>query len=55
MKLIFGFIFIVVVLWFLWVLSGGPAKFDPNSGKYIAPPAPLGTGETYGPTLQTTE
>ncbi len=48
---ILGLIGIVILLWFIWVFSGGPERYDQESGPYIKPPAPVGTGETYGPDL----
>jgi len=47
MDLLRWIIFVLVILWVVWFLTGGP-----NSGKtgapFLRPPAPLGTGEIYG-------
>lgn len=40
-----GGLIILVVIWFL---LGGPGRAD-LKGLFLAPPAPLGTGESYGP------
>ena len=42
---ILGIIAILVVLWFA---NGGPKKADLR-GMFIAPPAPVGPGNAYGP------
>lgn len=41
----FGMLAILVVVWFL---SGGPGRADLR-GIFIAPPAPIGSGDAYGP------
>lgn len=45
-----GFMAILVALWYF---AGGPGKAD-LKGLFLAPPAPLGNGEAYGPTLGST-
>ncbi len=40
-----GILLVLVVLWFH---NGGPNKTDLR-GLFLAPPAPLGTGDAYGP------
>ena len=45
----FGILAVLVVLWFL---AGGPGKADLR-GLFLAPPAPLGTGDAYGPQVGT--
>lgn len=42
---ILGIIAILIVLWFA---NGGPQKADLR-GMFIAPPAPVGPGNAYGP------
>lgn len=38
MRLILGFIGIVIVLWMLWFFSDGPRKFEENpQNKFIKP------------------
>lgn len=44
-----GFMVVLVVLWYF---AGGPGKADLR-GLFLAPPAPLGTGEAYGPQIGT--
>ena len=44
---LFGGLAVLVVLWFV---NGGPERAD-LKGKFLAPPAPLGTGESYGPQI----
>jgi len=46
------FIGILAVLVVLWYVAGGPGKAD-LGGLFLAPPAPLGTGESYGPQFAT--
>ena len=41
----FGALAILIALWYF---AGGPGKADLR-GLFLAPPAPLGTGEAYGP------
>jgi len=40
--------FILVAIWVLWYLSGGPARYEAKNGILLKPPAPLSTGEIYG-------
>ncbi|HEV7449401.1 MAG TPA: hypothetical protein VGP13_02590 [Candidatus Paceibacterota bacterium] len=42
---VLGVIALLIVLWFA---NGGPQKADLR-GIFLAPPAPLGSGEAYGP------
>lgn len=42
---VLGFIAILVILWFA---NGGPKKADLR-GLFLAPPAPVGPGNAYGP------
>lgn len=41
------------LLFFVWLLTGGPAKYEAKYGldeePFLKPPTPLDTGETYGP------
>jgi len=41
----FGALAILIALWYF---AGGPGKADLR-GLFLAPPAPLGTGDAYGP------
>jgi len=43
--LFFGALIVLVILWYF---AGGPGKADLR-GLFLAPPAPLGTGDAYGP------
>ena len=45
--LLFGALAVLVVLWFV---NGGPERAD-LKGLFLTPPAPLGTGESYGPQI----
>ena len=45
--LFLGFMAVLVALWYF---AGGPGKAD-LKGLFLSPPAPLGTGEAYGPTF----
>jgi len=47
---VFGGLALLIALW--WV-QGGPEKADLR-GIFLAPPPPLGTGESYGPQIGTT-
>lgn len=51
MRELLGLIGIIAILWIFWFYSGGPQRYDQNSGPYIKPLPPVGTGETYGPRL----
>lgn len=42
---VFGGLAVLVVVWYL---LGGPGRAD-LKGLFLAPPAPLGSGEAYGP------
>jgi len=44
-----GLIFILILLWFVWFFTGGPNKYESKAGPFIKPPAPINTGEIYGP------
>lgn len=48
MKDLYIFLVIMVALFGLWFYTGGPERHSARSGPFIKPPAPLGTGETYG-------
>lgn len=48
MKDLWWLIAIVVVIFIIWIFTGGPERFSPNK-PYVEPIAPLGTGGTYGP------
>ena len=39
---------IMILLWFVWFFTGGPARQTSQVGPFIKPPAPLDSGETYG-------
>ncbi len=41
------FLLILGALGIFWVFTGGPDRLSAQSGPFIRPPAPLGTGETY--------
>lgn len=45
-----GFIAVLIVLWFY---TGGPSHSD-LKGIFIHPPAPVGQGGAYGPTVGST-
>ncbi len=40
--------FVIVGIWIVWVLTGGPSRYEATHGIFLKPPAPLSTGETYG-------
>lgn len=42
------FFIIMTGLWFLWFLTGGPERAE-RERAFLKPPAPIDTGETYGP------
>ena len=48
--LVLGGLALLIALW--WV-QGGPEKADLR-GIFLAPPAPVGSGEAYGPEFGTT-
>ena len=39
---------ILAAIWFVWFLTGGPARYETTRGILLKPPSPLSTGETYG-------
>lgn len=39
---------IVVIIWIVWVLTGGPSRYEAKNGYLLKPPSPLSTGQTYG-------
>lgn len=41
---------LLVVLLVLWYAQGGPKRADLR-GIFLAPPPPLGSGQSYGPQL----
>lgn len=41
-------IFIIIGLGVVWLFTGGPERERANPGAFLKPPAPLGSGETYG-------
>lgn len=43
----------MAILIALWFWSGGPGKADLR-GLFLAPPAPIGPGNAYGPQIGTT-
>ncbi len=50
MDLLKWIIFILVVLWIVWFLTGGPQS-GRISQPFLSPPAPIGSGELYGEPL----
>lgn len=42
------FILLLIALWVLWVVGGGPERNNSQSGPFLRPPQPLDTGESYG-------
>jgi len=44
-----GLILILILLWFIWFFTGGPQKYESKAGPFLKPPAPIDTGEIYGP------
>ncbi|MFZ2205692.1 MAG: hypothetical protein WAV23_03820 [Minisyncoccia bacterium] len=42
-------IFVLIGLWFVWFFTGGPQRYSSNQGPFLRPPAPIDTGEIYGP------
>ena len=44
----FWFIIIMIGLFTLWVITGGPERSQTEqNNKFLEPPAPLGSGKTY--------
>ena len=40
-------ILIMVILWIVWFLTGGPKRIEDLKGPFIKPAKPIDTGETY--------
>ena len=38
---------IIVGLWILWYYSGGADQTNTQTGPFLQPPAPVGTGQGY--------
>ncbi len=50
------FLVLIVVLIFLfliWFLGGGPERYESRQGPFLNPPAPLDNGAIYGPVRST--
>jgi len=46
---LFGFLALMVIFYFVWLSTGGPAKYErEHPGAYVTSPAPLDTQETFG-------
>lgn len=41
-------VFMLILLWFVWLFTGGPKSERAQGGPFLKPLAPLDTGETYG-------
>lgn len=53
MQDIFLFLGFLAVLVTAWYATGGPSRADLR-GIFLAPPAPLGSGDAYGPNVGST-
>lgn len=42
------FIGIFILMFIVWVSTGGPARYISQAGPYLDAPAPIGTGQPYG-------
>jgi hypothetical protein len=42
-------IIILVLLWVVWFMTGGPQRIESMKGFFIKPPSPIDTGQVYGP------
>lgn len=42
------FILLLIALWIVWLIGGGPESETARGGPFLRPPAPIDTGETYG-------
>lgn len=51
-KDLFFVILIFAGLWIVWFSTGGPERATSKGGLFLYPPAPLGTGQVYGPSSQ---
>lgn len=43
-------LWMLVVLFLAWLITGGPGRSSSRMGLFLKPPAPLGSDEVYGPT-----
>ena len=50
MQIVLFVVAILGALIVLWYYNGGPSRADLR-GIFLAPPAPIGTGDAYGPQL----
>jgi hypothetical protein len=41
------FISALLLLWVLWVLSGGPSRYENKTRPFLEQPAPIETGRPY--------
>lgn len=46
----FFVIALLVILVWVWYMSGGPGRAE-LGGLFLAPPPPIGSGESYGPQI----
>jgi hypothetical protein len=46
LKWLFG---LILIFWLLWFIGGGPAKSEATDRVFLKAPAPVNSGETYGP------
>lgn len=51
-KDLFFVILIFAGFWVVWFSTGGPERATSRGGLFLFPPAPLGSGEVYGPSSQ---
>ena len=42
---------VFLLLGLVWLVGGGPARQEATQGPFLEPPAPLGSGEVYGPAI----
>ena len=45
---LFGFIGVIIVMFVIWYYTGGPERAK-VADPFLKAPAPIDTGETYGP------
>ncbi len=51
-EMVFFVVLVLGALIALWYYNGGPSRADLR-GIFLAPPAPLGSGNAYGPQIAT--
>jgi hypothetical protein len=50
-KLLKWAILVLITMWIVWYITGGPERTETAKGILIKPPTPLDSGQIYGPKI----